>query len=313
MVPLAQAAAAGVVRHRERRALSVLAQIASVVAPIFVIAGIGFAWGRSSHKFDTNMVGTLTLNLGVPCLIFSTLTKLQVSPGAFGEMVGAFTLALAINVAVAAALLRAMKLDVAGFLPTMVFANNGNMGLPLCLFAFGDAGLALGISAFVMSSIGNFTVGIGLVSGRLRALDFVKNPYVYVIAAALAFMTLHEAPPRWLANTAEIIGGISIPLMLLALGVSLSRLKVQSIGRSLALSLMRLGIGFLLGLGLAWALGFEGAARGVLILQCSMPTAVMNYIVAARYDRNPGEVAGVIVASTAISFATLPLLLLVVL
>ena len=293
--------------------MPVLAEIASIIAPLFVIAGIGLAWGRSGRRFDTNMVGALTLNLGVPCLIFSTLTKLQVSPAAFAEMAGAFALAVAINRAIAAALLRAMRLDIAGFLPTAVFANNGNMGLPLCLFAFGDAGLALGICAFVISSVGNFTIGIGLVSGRLRALDFVRNPYVYVIAAALAFMATHAAPPRWLANTTEIIGGISIPLMLLALGVSLSRLKVQSIGRSLLLSLMRLGVGFLLGLGLAWALGFDGAARGVLILQCAMPTAVMNYIIAARYDRNAGEVAGVIVASTAISFATLPLLLLVVL
>jgi predicted permease len=293
--------------------LSVLAEIASIIAPLFVIAGIGLAWGRSGRHFDTNVVGALTLNLGVPCLIFSTLTKLQVSPAAFAEMSGAFALAVGLNMVLAASALRLMRLDVAGFLPTLVFANNGNMGLPLCLFAFGDAGLAFGICAFVISSIGNFTVGIGLVSGRLRLIDVFRNPYVYVIAAALVFMTTHAAPPRWLANTTEIVGGISIPLMLLALGVSLSRLKVQSIGRSLVLSLLRLVLGFLLGLGLAWAFGFEGAARGVLILQSAMPTAVMNYIIAARYDRNAGEVAGVIVASTAISFATLPLLLLVVL
>lgn len=293
--------------------MNVLADIASVIAPIFVIAGIGFAWGRSGRTFDTNMIGALTINLGVPCLIFSTLTKLQVSPAAFGHMAGAFALAVGANMAIGAAILRAMKLDVGGHLPTVVFANNGNMGLPLCLFAFGDPGLALGICAFVISSVGNFTIGIGLVSGRLSPRDVVKNPYVYVIGAALVFMVTGARPPRWLANTTEIVGGMSIPLMLVALGVSLSRLKVQSLRRSLMLALMRLGTGFLLGLGLSWALGFEGAARGVLILQCSMPTAVINYIIAARFDRHPGEVAGVIVTSTLIAFAMLPLLLLVVL
>lgn len=292
--------------------MTVLADIASVIAPIFVIAGIGFAWGRSGRGFDTNMVGALTINLGVPCLIFSTLTKLQVSPEAFGHMAGAFTLAVAGSMAVGAVILRAMKLDVAGFLPTVVFANNGNMGLPLCLFAFGDAGLALGICAFVISSVGNFTIGIGLVSGRLTLRDILKNPYVYVIAAALVFMVTGARPPRWVANTTEIVGGMSIPLMLVALGVSLSRLKVQSLGRSVILALVRIATGFLMGLGLSWALGFEGAARGVLILQCSMPTAVINYIIAARYERHAGEVAGVIVTSTLIVFAALPLLLLVV-
>ena len=116
-----------------------------------------------------------------------------------------------------------------------------------------------------------------------------------------------DLPPE---RVHELVGQLQ---RLIALGVSLSRLKVQSFGRSLALSLMRLGLGLAIGWGLAVALGFEGAARGVLILQCAMPTAVMNYIVAMRFDRNPGEVAGVIVASTTISFATLPLLLWVVL
>ena len=292
--------------------MNVLADIASVIAPLFVIAGIGFAWGRSGRGFDTGMIGALTINLGVPCLIFSTLTKLQVSPTAFGHMAGAFTLAVAGNMAVGAVLLRAMRLDVAGFLPTVVFANNGNMGLPLCLFAFGDAGLALGICAFVISSVGNFTLGIGLVSGKLSARDILKNPYIYVIGAALVFMVTGAKPPRWIANTTEIVGGMSIPLMLVALGVSLSRLKVQSLQRSLILAVMRIGSGFLMGLGLSWALGFEGAARGVLILQCSMPTAVINYIIAERFDRHAGEVAGVIVTSTLIVFAALPLLLYVV-
>ena len=133
-----------------------------------------------------------------------------------------------------------------------------------------------------------------------------------MIGAALVFMVTGAKPPRWIANTTEIVGGMSIPLMLVALGVSLSRLKVQSLQRSLILAVMRIGSGFLMGLGLSWALGFEGAARGVLILQCSMPTAVINYIIAERFDRHAGEVAGVIVTSTLIVFAALPLLLYVV-
>lgn len=292
---------------------SILLDIAAIIAPLFVIAGIGFAWARSGRAFDTNMIGALTVNLGVPCLIFSTLTRLDVSPAAFGQIAGAFALATLANMAVSAALLRLMRMDVAGYVPVTVFANNGNMGLPLTLFAFGEPGLALGICAFVISSIGNFTLGMGLVSGELSFRQMAKNAVIYTIAAALAFQWWGVPVPKWLANTTEIIGGISIPLMLLALGVSLARLKVESMGRSLLLSAMRLGVGFALGLGLAVAFGFEGAARGVLILQCSMPAAVMNYIIAVRYNRHSGEIAGVIVASTVISFATLPLLLLVVL
>ena len=293
--------------------MSLLIDIAAVIAPIFVIAGVGFAWGRSGRKFDTGMIGMLTVNFGVPSLILSTLTSLQVSLATFGAVAGLFALALAINAIVAAGILRLMRVDVAGFLPGTVFPNNGNMGLPLCLFAFGDEGLALGISVFVVGSIVNFTVGMAMASGRWAAKDVARTPTPWVVLVALAFLATGTNPPDWLANTARILGGMSIPLMLLALGVSLSRLKVQSVGRSVTLAVLRLGTGFAVALLIVWLFDLEGATRGVLILQCSMPAAVVNYIIAARFDRAPGEVAGLVVASTTISFATLPFLLYVVL
>ena len=293
--------------------MSVIVDIAAIIAPLFVIAGIGLTWGRSGRPFDTNMIGMLTVNFGVPCLIFSTLTKLQVSVEAFGAIAGLFTLALLINTAISILALRLMRLEIAAFLPGTVFPNNGNMGLPLCLFAFGDEGLALGISVFVICSVTNFTLGIALASGRWSPKEIARTPTLYVVAAALAFLIAGVKPPAWLANTTQILGGMSIPLMLLALGVSLSRLKVRSFGRSVVLAVLRIGTGFLAGLLLSWIFGLHGAVRGVLILQSSMPAAVVNYIIAARFDRAPGEVAGLIVASTVIAFATLPLLLYVVL
>jgi len=294
------------------RPLSILVDIAAIIAPLFVIAGIGLAWGRSGRPFDTNMIGALTLNFGVPCLIFSTLTKLQVSLVAFGSIAGLYTLAILVNLVIAAMVLRLMKLEVSAYLPGTIFPNNGNMGLPLSLFAFGEEGLGLGISIFVISSLGNFTLGAALVSGRMTLREIARTPAIYVVAAALCFLFAGIDPPGWLANTTEIIGGMSIPLMLLALGVSLSRLKVRSFGRSLVLAVLRLGAGFTIGYFHAWSFGLEGALRGVLILQCAMPAAVFNYIIAVRFNRAPEEIAGLVVASTVISFLTLPLLLYVV-
>jgi hypothetical protein len=83
--------------------------------------------------------------------------------------------------------------------------------------------------------------------------------------------------PGWLANTTDLIGGLTIPLMLFALGVSLARLQVGSLERSLALSLVRLLGGAALGFGIGWALGLSDAARGVLAIQSAMPVAVFNY------------------------------------
>ena len=290
-----------------------IADIFAIIAPLFVIAGIGFVWGRRGKPFDTDVIGALVLNFGVPCLIFSSLTRLQVSSSAFGQMAGAYTVAMFANLFVGALVLRLMKLEAGTYLPGLTYSNNGNMGLPLCLFAFGEAGLALAMATFVISSVGNYTIGIGLVSGRPPIRGLFGNLYFYVIIAALIFMVTGARPPLWATNTVDLIGKMSIPLMLLALGVTLSRLDVASFPRSLTLALLRLSIGFALGMGVAEVFGFTGAARGVLILQCSMPVAVINYLYASQFNRHPEEIAGMIVISTAISFATLPLLLYVVL
>ena len=293
--------------------MSLVVQIASIIAPLFVIAGIGYAWGRSGKPFDTTLVGMLTLNFGVPALIFSTLTKLDVSPAEFGEIFGIFGIFLAANLIIGAILLKMFRLEIGAFLPALSFPNNGNMGLPLCLFAFGDVGLALGISVFVLMSTANVTIGFACASGKWSLISMLKTPFIWIIAAALIFMCTETAPPRWVANTAEIIGGMSIPLMLVALGVSLSRLEVSDFKKSFWLSFVRLFIGFGLGVLLAELFELQGVARGVLILQCAMPTAVMNYLLAARFDREANGVAGIVVVSTFMSLATLPFLMLFVL
>jgi predicted permease len=187
------------------------------------------------------------------------------------------------------------------------------MGLPLCLFAFGEPGLALAIVFFAVSSMLQFTVGVGIAAGSADPRRLLRLPLIYAVAAALAVMATGAPVPAWLANTAELIGGLTIPLMLFALGVSLARLQIGSLRRSLALSLVRILGGVALGFGIGWALGLSDAARGVLAIQSAMPVAVFNYLFAQLYRREPAEVAGMIVLSTLISFATLPALLLLVL
>ena len=69
------------------------------------------------------------------------------------------------------------------------------------------------------------------------------------------------------------------------------------------------GAGFAVGYGLAEALGYEGSARGVLIIECAMPVAVFNYLYAQLPENRPEEVAGTVLVSTVLSFLTLPALL----
>jgi hypothetical protein len=179
----------------------------------------------------------------------------------------------------------------------------------LSLFAFGPEGLELALIMFATQSVLFFTLGMWLMSGHPSPLMMAKTPHPYAIAVALAFSLTGTQPPLWLTNTTELLGGMTIPLMLVMLGVSLSRMHVTSYVRPLVLALVRLAAGIGLAFVLCWVLGLEGTARGVVTIACVMPGAVFNYLMAVRFDRSPGEVASYIVISTITVLVLLPVLI----
>lgn len=287
-----------------------LPALVAVIVPVFVGAGLGYLWSRMGRPFDTAMVSDFVTEIGTPCLVFAALTKLQISPGAVGTMAMAALLSYALAALVGIVVLAATREKLHSFLPALIFGNAGNMGLPLCLFAFGDQGLALAVAYFAVATALQFTLGVWIAAGAASLARLFRTPVLYAVALALAFMLTGTKPPAWLANTAQLFSGLTIPLMLMALGVSLGRLKVTALGRAVGFSAVRLAGGFAAGLAASTLLGLEGAARGVLLIQSTMPVAVFNYLFALHYKRAPEAVAGMVVISTLMSFATLPLLLL---
>lgn len=293
--------------------MSVIAELFPIIAPVFLCAAAGFLWVRLGRPFDNEMVTAVVTNLGTPFLVFSTLTKLQVGLAAFAEIALAAILCGVGFAVLGLAALRLARLPAHSYLPSLIFPNCGNLGLPLCLFAFGEAGLALAIGVFAVASVGQFTIGIALAAGDWSPRRLLQTPILYALAAALAFMATGTRPPLWLDNTCALLGGLTIPLMLVALGAALARLAVARLPRALSLSLLRLAGGFAIGLLVARGLGLGPMQAGVLVIQASMPVAVFNYLFAARFRREPSDVAGMVVISTLLSFATLPALLLLVL
>jgi predicted permease len=199
------------------------------------------------------------------------------------------------------------------YLPAVVFSNAGNMGLPLALFAFGESGLALAVVYFAFSATLQFTAGMSIAAGTASVKHLAKMPVIYAVGASFIFIVTGMPVPTFIANTLEILGGLTIPLMLLALGVSLGSLRVRSLPRNLFLSLVRMIGGFALSFLVAWLLDLPPMARGVLLIQASMPVAVFNYLFAQYYNRRPEDVAAMVIISTLLSFVTLPFLIYYVL
>ncbi len=283
--------------------------IFSVIAPVFICALLGYGWVKKGLAFDTPFVSRLVMEVGAPCLIVSRFMEQDIDLSAFRQMALAALLSMVLFGIVASVALYAAKLNLRTWLSSQMFPNVGNMGLPLCLLAFGEEGLALGMTYFMIISVFGFTVGIMIMSGKVSFRELVKNPVLYSVLITLLFLFTGTKPWTWVQNTTHLLADFTIPLMLIAMGVSLARFQIASVGRSLMISVLRLGMGFAVGLAVATLLGLEGAARGVTILQSSMPVAVFSYMFAVRYDRSPEEVAGTVVISTVLSFLSLPLLL----
>lgn len=293
----------------------VLSVVLSVVAPVFVCAAVGYGWARSGRAYDRTSLTALISNIGAPCLVFRNLVGLAVDAGSMVEMAGAAVAAIATFTLLGAGVLRLSALPSHTYLAPLVFANTGNMGLAVSKLAFpGDGagaspGLALAACYFAVTALLHFTVGIAFWSGTLRPADLLRTPLVWAVALAVVVLATGVTVPSWLLETAGLLGDFSIPLMLLTLGVALAELEVSDLWRSVGLSVLRLGMGVTVGAAIAEMLGMQGASRGVLILECSMPPAIFNVLFAEQYGRSPAQVASFVVVATLMSALTLPLVL----
>ncbi|MCW2248822.1 putative permease [Azospirillum fermentarium] len=293
--------------------LAALPGIVNVVAPVFVVAAVGFAWIRARLPYDSAFITTFAVNVSTPCLVFSSLVKAQ--PG--GATLAAMTTAAVATMGLAGLagwlILKAARVQgVRAYISALSFPNAGNLGLPVCLFAFGEEGLSLAILYFAAMAVAQFTIGPALAAGRFDWRMVLRTPVIYAVAAALLAVRLDMAVPVWIGNTTQLLGGCAVPLMLFSLGVALARLRPAGAGRAAVLSALRLTLGLAAGFGVSAVLGLDGAMRGVVVLQSAMPVAVFNYLWALRYNNAPEEVAGMVLFSTAMAFAGLPLLLLAV-
>jgi len=177
------------------------------------------------------------------------------------------------------------------------------------LLAFGEKGLALAVVFFTAAATLHFTLGVVISSGSLTLREFLRSPINYALLASFLFIFFGESPPAFIASTTKLLAGMTVPIMLITLGISLSKLQVSGLKRGTIFSVVRLVMGFGVGIGIATAFQLEGMAWGVTVVESAMPVAVFNYLFALRYNNAPEEVAGMVVVSTLMSFSPLPFLM----
>lgn len=289
------------------------AVLAGILAPVFVVAGIGYAWARLGLPLDRDFVTRFVMNVATPCLIVDSVSKLGLPLGEFATMLAAAGAMLAAAASVGAAILRLGGLSQRSFLPTLTFGNAGNIGLPLSYFAFGDAGLGLSSGVFLTAVVLQFTLAPALQDRRPALTALVTTPVVYGAALGVALLATGARLPSWLDRTVGLLADIAIPLSLLMLGFALAEFRIRRARVAIGLGVGRILLGLAGAIAVSELLGLTGIARSVLVLHGGMPTAIVCYLLAARYDRDPDDVAAVVLVSTLAAALAMPLLVAYVL
>ena len=284
-------------------------EILSICAPVLICAFIGYCWGKYSPDFNHQLISSLVFNIGVPCLIVSKLGAIKLTAGGLLSIATATVLILLLMAISASICSKIFNYSLKDFALPLIFPNSGNMGLPLVLFAFGDAGLSIALAVFSIIMVIHVTLGISYISNERTWRQLGASPIIYATAIAIAMILFGIELPTWAGNTVDLLGAFPIPLMLIMLGVSLAQLKAFEISQSLYISALRISLGFVCAFIITELFGIEGYQQGVFLLLFSMPVAVMNFLLAQQFDRNPKQVASCVVVSTLMSFLTLPWLI----
>lgn len=289
--------------------MNLVLTVLEIVAPVFLLASAGFSWKKLGFDYPVEFVTRLAMTFTVPCLIFTALMQTEIDPAALSTMTIATFVSYAVIGLLAWGLIRVTGSDRRTFLAPTIFGNTGNLGLPLAVFAFGEAGLGYAIVIFAIMAVLSFTVGIRMVSDDASVKRVLREPMIWATLAGALFLWQGWQTPRWLTNSLELAGQLAIPLMLFTLGVAVARLTPRGVGRAMLLSLAKLllCVGAAVGVGLAF--GLEDVAFAVLVVQMATPVAVTAYLLAERYRADADAVAGYVVISTLMSVLSLPVLL----
>ncbi len=283
-------------------------KLIDVLFPVFFIIGIGYYLGKKDPNFNTQFITNLAGTIGTPAMIFYTITTTGVTLEIFIEYFIYATMIIGAFAVIGVIFLLILKKDPITELPPLILPNTGNMGVPICLFAYGTTGLGVASAIASVIILFHFTVGILLASKKFSFTVLIKNGPIYGIIASVFFLYFDWDVPGYLENTTFLLTYTTIFLVLMALGVALTRLKIVSWTHAVILGVVRVILGPVIGFTLIKFLNLSGFMAGVLLIQSAMPSAVLTYLVGSMYSekRAVDNIASVIVSSTLMSFITIP-------
>ena len=293
--------------------MEIYIKLFEVLFPVFFVVGIGYYLGKKNPNLDTSFITNFGANIGSPAIVFYSVVTTGLTFEVFKSYFGYYLLAIVGFSIVGIIFLSILKKDIVMELPPFILPNTGNMGLPICLFAYGSQGLGVAGAISSLIILFHFTLGVFLASKKFNFNVIIKSPSFYAVLISVLFLYYDIEAPNFVINTTMLLTYATIFLILMSLGIALTRLKVFSFNKALISSIGRVIFGPVIAFGIIKFFNLNGYAAGVLLIQCSMPSAVLTYLVGSMYSPKKivDNIASMIVVSTVLSFVTIPIIVFI--
>lgn len=283
-------------------------RIVAIVFPVVFIVLAGWLYGKR-RTADMAVANQLNLEIFVPALVFAALADKSFDLLAYQKLAWAALFMVAGSGLAGWGIARAAGVAPRTFVPPMMFNNCGNLGLPLALLAFGEAALAPAVVMFLVSNLLHFSFGAWLLDHKVRWWNLWRVPVVLATIAGLTVSFAGVSVWMPLKFAIKMLGDVSIPLLLFALGVRIAQSRLAAMGTGILGALARPAVGLALTCALAAALDIQGQQRAMLLIFGALPPAVLNFVFAERYRQEPATVAAIVLIGNVVAVAIIPLVL----
>ena len=285
-------------------------KLIEVLFPVFFVVGIGYYLGKKKPDFDNSFITTFASNVGTPAMVIFSITSTGITFEQYTSYFIYYLIAIAGFGLTGLIILYLLKTkDIIREIPVFLLPNNGNMGIPICLFAYGSQGLGIAASISSLIILLHFTLGVFLADRKFDFNILIKNPPFYAIIFSVTFIYFDLEMPKAIINLTELLTYTAIVLILMSLGIALTKLKIFSFTNSIIASIGRVIIGPVIGFLIIIFFDLSGFGAGVILIQSAMPSAILNYLIGSMYSPKEivDNIASTIVVSTLMSFITVPI------
>jgi predicted permease len=283
--------------------------ILNIILPVIFVIFIGYLWNIYNKDFNIVAVTKLASNIALPCLIYDSITKTNLTINIFFKIFTSALLVLIIGFLFGYIFIKIFKLPSVKLITPIMHPNSGNMGLPLALLTFGNEGLALaaGFASIVMVS--HFTANTAISSGNYSVKKILLSPVLLSLIFSLIILFYKIEMPSFINNFTKILSGLVIPLVLLALGMSLTKINIKNLKTGLLIGIFKIISGPIIGLFVVYLLNLDGIVAKVVILQSAMPAAILTYLIASENHSYDQEIGVAVFVSTIASIISIPVIL----